>query len=148
MPQREGALIEIFNKARREFDAARRNDERRQTRLEMQVHEADFMKASATARDWIGIVQESHATPEGVAWIAIEISPGIRIMTAKSRSEDLNSLTLITRGSSLYDVINGLATGQAIIFSATFLGGRLGSDEDMVKRPEIMAHFISVRAVE
>jgi len=148
VPQRERALIDIFNDARRQLEVASSDDARSQARLEMQVHEAAFMKADATAREWVGTVHESGTTRDGFAWISIEIAPNIVVSTARSRSADLNALTLIPRGSAIYRVVDKLRTGARIAFNATFLGGRLGSDADMVLRPEVMAHFTSIRVMQ
>jgi len=144
MPQRERDLIEILSAIRRNAPSASDKEAMRAARLQRQIEESRFMREDAAARDWIGIVEESHTTKAGDLWLMIDIAPGIRILTAKSHIVDADDDTLIAAGSALYDIVSQLRTGQAVRFSATFEGGVIAADEDMVKRPEIQARFILV----
>src|SRR5262249_2473707 len=115
-------------------------------RLERQLSEIRFMKENDTATDWIGVVAESHSTKEGDLWLTVRLPSNVRISTEQSRNTDTNSGTLIGKGTPLYRVVDRLEAGQPVSFSAVFLGGVIGPDEEMVNQPQIIARFTAIRS--
>lgn len=148
MPAGERDFVGILARAQDQLRSATSEESRRRLRIEMQIEEADFAKQSPSAQDWVGIVQEAGTDRDGFAWISIEIGPDITLSTARSREVDPRNQTLITAGTKLYQIASRLQTGQAVKFDATLIGGRLGSDEEMVRRPEVTVHFTSLKLAD
>ncbi|HLG89871.1 MAG TPA: hypothetical protein VKZ79_22050 [Alphaproteobacteria bacterium] len=144
MPQRERDFIGILRQAQDKFGGARTTESRRNVRLEMQMHLADFAKLSPSALDWIGVVHRTHTDRAGFASISIEIWPDINFSTATSRLADPQNQTLITAGTKLYETVSRLETGRVVKFGAVLIGGRLASDEEMVRHPVVMVRFTSL----
>jgi hypothetical protein len=147
LPERERQLITVLREEQKRYRSVRDAPQQADVRMALEVRVADFMDVSQEATDWIGIVRGTHSTPEGDAWVVIEIAPGVTISTWTNRFVDRDDLTLIRNFSPLHRELNELKVDQPVQFSATMIMYDISSDEDMVLRPHIIARFHSVKSV-
>ena len=148
MPQRERDFIGIVARAQDKLGSVKTDESRRSVRIEMQIDEANFAKQTQEAVEWVGIVQAAGTDRDGFAWVSVEIWPGIMLSTANSREVDPRDQTLIPAGTQIYQIASRLKTGQVVEFSANLIGGRLGTDEEMVRHPEVTVHFTSLKPTD
>ena len=140
-PQRERDLIAILMDARKEYQTAKTPNPAQDARMDMQLRVIGFMRQSQIADKWVGTVKSRGLTPEGNAWIVIEIADGITVATWQSQRDDIESGTLVRPHAPLFDVFQQAKLGSTVIFDATILKSVLASDDDMVLRPQFIARF-------
>lgn len=145
MPQREQELINILVDARKQYAAIHSDAPARDARLAMQVRVIAYMQKGQTFQGWTGTIKTHGTTPEGDAWITIEIADGITISTWQKRLDDLNTSTLFRRHSPLYAAVQSAKIGQPIIFNGIILKSMLASDEEMVAHPQFIARFSDLK---
>lgn len=141
MPQRERDLIAILMDARKAYQTGKSANPAKDARMDMQLGVIGFMRQSQIADKWIGTVKTRGLTPEGNAWITIEIADGITISTWASQRDDIDSGTLIRPRTMLFPTAQQAKIGSTIVFSATILKSVLASDDEMVLRPQFIARF-------
>jgi len=140
-PQAETDFIGIFTAARKDYMASRSPTRAQDGRLQVQVRLLRYMQTSQKAQDWTGTVKSRGLTPEGDAWISIEVGDGITLSTWQSETDDGRSGTLILPGSKLFAIAQTAQIGQSIRFSGNFLTFLLAQDEDMILRPKLIMSF-------
>jgi hypothetical protein len=140
-PQRERALIDIIDAARKQYALATTQDARRAARIGLQVALHEFLGLNHDVKDWVGAFKLSKRTQEGDRTVYIEIAPGVTLRTWDSRYADEQSSTLVRSYAPMADVIDGLQLGQRVSFDAVLIGGVLSSDDDMVENPQFIAQF-------
>jgi hypothetical protein len=112
--------------------------------MDMQIAVHQFMGLAHSAQDWVGIFKASTKTQEGTLSLKVEIAPGVTITTWDNTERDRSYNTLIKPFSSVGRVIDNLAIGDTVVFSAGLLGAVIGSDDEMVMRPQVIAHFTTL----
>lgn len=147
LPPREADYIRIIQDARRQYLGARSNDARRNARMAMQSAVHNFMGLSHGAQNWVGIFKDSHKTPAGTQSVAIEISPGVTIATWENPATDETYRTMFQQSSPMGKLVSALAIGDEVVFSADLLGAVVSSDEEMVLRPRVIAHFTRLEKI-
>jgi len=147
-PERERAYIGLVDKARRQYAAAKSNDARKNARIGLQIDVHEFMGLAHHAENWIGIYEGSKRTPEGDRSIQIDIAPGVAVSTWDSAFADGQHRTLVRPYTQLARVLDGLVIGDTVSFSANLIGNVIGSDDDMVQRPRIIANFTQLKKIE
>ena len=148
MPDREHALLDIFRDTAARYQAARTAKQKGDLRIAMEVRLARFMDESQEAKDWLGVVRAAHSTAEGDRWISIEIAPETALSTFENRFADKQELTLIRKYTPLWSVIDQIAVGQVVTFSATMLVFDVSDNDDMVLRPHLVARFSALKPME
>ena len=107
-----------------------------------------------SAISWVGIINDLETNTEGRAILSVRISPDIEINTWNNTLSDINSNTLIEKGTILYSSLLDLTVGQRIEFSGSFFP----SEEDYIeetsltidgsmKNPEFLFKFESVKSL-
>ena len=140
-PQREKDLIAILMDARKEYQTAKTPNPAQDARMDMQLRVIGFMRQSQIVDKWVGTVKSRGLTPEGNAWIVIEIADGITVATWQSQRDDVQSGTLVRPHAPLFTPMQQAKLGSTVIFDATILKSVLASDDDMVLRPQFIGRF-------
>jgi hypothetical protein len=148
LPPREAEYIGIIQNTRRQYAAARSIDGRRGARMAMQSAVHNFMGLSHNAQDWVGVFKDSKKNPTGSQSVEIEIAPGVTVATWDNPASDSTYYTMIKRFSALGQVIDGLAIGDEVTFSADLIGAVISTDDDMVARPQVIARFSKLQKID
>ena len=145
LPARETDYIRLIFQARRQFAAGRSVDARRDARMNMQISVHQFMGLAHYTRDWIGVFTGSKRNRDGTESLEVEIAPGVTVGTWDNSDRDRTYGTMIKPFSSVGRVVDKLAIGDTVVFSANLLGTMVvGSDDDMIQRPQVVARFSSL----
>jgi hypothetical protein len=147
-PDRERDLIAILTDAQKALRTSRSASPAQDARIAMQVRVTDFMRKSQDVKDWVGTVKSHGLTPEGDAWITIEIAENITIGTWQSAADDRRADTLLRQHSALFKAVNGAKIGQSIIFSGRIVNSVLSDDDDMVTHPRFIGRFTALRIAQ
>ena len=78
---------------------------------------------------WVGTINQLETNTEGKAILSVRISPDIEIKTWNNALSDIASNTLIEKGSSVFDSLFDLSSGQRVKFSGSFFP----SESDFIK---------------
>jgi len=148
MPQRERDLVNILLDARRQFTASHATTSAADARVVMQIHVIGFMRESQVATDWVGTVKSRGLTPDGTAWISVEIADGITVATWQTPRDDQSSATLFLPHSKLFPIVQSAKIGSPVIFSGTILKSVLANDDEMVLRPQFIARFSAIKLAQ
>jgi hypothetical protein len=148
LPQRETDYIKLIFRARRQYAAGRSVDARRDARMDMQIAVHRFMGLAHYARDWVGVFKSSTRNQDGTESLQIEVAPGATIGTWDNTARDKTYGTMIKPFSPLGKVIDGLAIGDTVVFSADLLGTVVTGDDDMIQRPQVVAQFTALAKYE
>jgi hypothetical protein len=147
-PPREAEYVTLIETARQEYSAARGADGRRDARVNLQIKTHEFMGLTHEARGWFGAVLESGITVEGRRSLKVEIAPGVTVATVINNFTGDPYRTLIAPNSPISATIGGLAIGQTVIFDADLIGQVLGTDDDMILQPQLLARFTALRKMD
>lgn len=71
--------------------------------------------------NWIGVVSGIDSTMDGDAILSVSIPNNIEVKTFNNTFSDIDSNTIIKKGSSLYNKVYQLKKGNEILFSGVFL---------------------------
>jgi hypothetical protein len=145
IPQREHELVDILMSARKAYQASHSLSPAKDARMDMQIRVISFMRQSQVANDWIGTVKSRGITPDGNAWISIELADGITVSTWQTERDDADSATMFRPHSKLFGPAQAAKIASPIIFSGTILKSVLASDEEMVMHPQFIARFTSLK---
>jgi hypothetical protein len=148
MPQRERDLIAILMDARKQYNASHSTAPAAQARVDMQIRVISFMRQSQLATDWIGTVKSRGITPEGYAWITLEIADGITVSTWTTVADDGDSATMFRPKAKLFAPAQAAKIASTVIFSGTILKSVLADDEEMVRRPRFIARFSDLKLAQ
>jgi hypothetical protein len=148
MPQRERELIDILTSARKAYQTSHSPSPAKDARMDMQIRVISFMRQSQLATDWVGTVKSRGITPDGNAWISIEIADGITISTWQNEREDADSATMFRPHAKLFAAAQSAKIASPIIFSGTILKSVLANDDEMVMHPQFIARFSSLKPAQ
>ncbi len=148
LPPREAEYIGILQASRRQYNAARSIDARKNARIAMQSAIHNFMGLSHSAEDWVGVFKDSKKNPEGTESIEIEIAPGATVSTWDSTVSDASYYTMLKQFSAMAKTVDGLTIGDEVVFSADLIGMVISNDDDMVLRPQIIGRFKTLRKID
>jgi hypothetical protein len=148
LPQREIDYIRLIEKARKKYGASKSVDARKYIRVDLQIAVHNFMGLSHTAQDWVGVYKGSTRTQEGTLSFELEIAPGVTVTTWENTDSDKSYDTLIKSFSPIGKIIDTLAIGDTVTFSANLLGSVITNDDDMVLHPQVVARFTSLMKLE
>ena len=148
MPQRERELIDILLSARKSYQTSRSPSPAKDARMDMQIRVISYMRQSQLATDWIGTVKSRGITPDGNAWISIEIADGVTISTWQTERDDSDSGSMFRPRSKLFAPAQAAKIASPIIFSGTILKSVLATDEEMVGHPQFIARFSSLKPAQ
>lgn len=148
MPQREKELIDILLSARKTYQTSHSATPAKDARMEMQIRVISYMRQSQVATDWIGTVKSRGITPDGNAWVVIEIADGITVATWQNERDDSDSGTMFRPHSKLFAPAQSAKIASPIIFSGTILKSVLANDEEMVMHPQFIARFTSLKPAQ
>lgn len=144
MPARQRELIDVLMTARKQYLKNRSAARTADVRIDMQLKVIDFMQKGQDFENWRGTVKTRGTTPEGDAWITIDIADGISITTWQKRGDDYIDLTLIRKFTAMHKTIDDAKIGQPVVFSGHVVSALLSSDEEMVMRPQLVARLTSL----
>ena len=148
MPQRERELIDILMSARKTYQTSHSATPAKDARMEMQIRVIGFMRQSQVATDWVGTVKSRGTTPDGNAWISIEIADGITVSTWQNEHEDADSATMFRPHAKLFAATQSAQIASPIIFSSTILKSVLTNDDEMVMHPQFIARFTALKPAQ
>jgi hypothetical protein len=101
---------------------------------------------------WVGTISQLETNTEGKAILSIRVSPDIEIKTWNNALSDINSNTLITKGTELYSSLFNLSRGQKVQFSGSFFSSETDYIEETsmtiqgsMRNPEFLFKFKSVK---
>ena len=146
MPQRERELIDILMSARKSYQTSRSPSPAKDARMDLQIRVISFMRQSQVATDWVGTVKSRGITPDGNAWISIELADGITVSTWQGEREDSDSSTMFRPHAKLFVASQSAKIASPIIFSGTILKSVLATDDEMVTHPQFIARFTSLKS--
>jgi len=141
VPEREANFIAIFDKAQKQYAAARSVAGRQGARIGMQIDLHAFLGLTHRAQDWVGVFRQSGISQDGNRSIEIEIAPGVLISTWASDYEEAQVRTMLRPFSPLSTVLKDLRIGDPVKFSALLIGSVISSDDEMVLHPRTIAQF-------
>ena len=148
MPQRERDLVDILLGARKQYTSSHATSSASDARIGMQIRVMGYMRESQIATDWIGTVKTRGLTPDGEAWISIEIADGVTISTWQTQRDDQSAATLFLPHAKLFPAVQAAKIGSPIIFSGTILKSVLANDDEMVLRPQFIARFSALKLAQ
>lgn len=144
MPQRERDFLLIIGEARAQLGNAGTLNKRANVRIAMQLKLVNFVGADRDVKSWVGIVKEHGHTREGDVWITVEIGPDVTFSTVRELADDPEHVSLIRASSPVSEQLKHIAIGEKIVFSGTLVRYLITSDEEMINRPLILAHFTEI----
>lgn len=148
MPQDEKDYLTIVEKARTQYSAGKSIDARKNARLGLQIDVHRFLGLSHVARNWYGIYKGGKLLDNGNRSVDIEIWPGVLISSWDNHYFDDGSFTLVRPFSLIGRLLDDLTIGEPVIFSASLIGSVISNDDDMVRRPQIIAQFTALKKAE
>jgi len=148
MPQRERELIDILLSARKSYQTSHSPSPAKDARMDMQIRVIGYMRQSQLATDWIGTVKSRGITPDGNAWISIEIADGITISTWQTERDDSDSGTMFRPHAKLFAPAQAAKIASPIIFSGMILKSVLAGDDEMVLQPQFIARFSALKPAQ
>lgn len=148
MPQREKDLIDILLSARKQYQTSHSVSPAKDARIDMQIRVISYMRQSQLATDWIGTVKSRGITPDGDAWISIEIADGITVSTWTTEHDDQDSATMFRPHAKLFGPAQAAKIASPIIFSGTILKSVLADDDEMVLHPQFIARFNALKLAQ
>ena len=148
MPPRERELIDTLLEARKSFQTSHSFSPAKDARIDMQIRVISYMRQSQVATDWIGTVKTRGITPEGNAWVTIEIADGITVSTWQTERDDQDSATMFRPHAKLFAPAQAAKIAAPIIFSGMILKSVLANDEEMVMHPQFIARFSALKPAQ
>lgn len=148
MPAREKELTDILLSARKSYQTSHSPTPAKDARMDMQIRVISFMRQSQVATDWVGTVKSRGITPDGNAWITIEIADGVTVSTWQNERDDADSGTMFRPHSKLFAPAQAAKIASPIIFSGTILKSVLATDEEMVSHPQFIARFSALKPAQ
>jgi hypothetical protein len=147
-PQDEKDYMAIIEAAREEYSAAKSIDGRKNARISLQISIHRFMGLAHSAHDWVGVYKGGKRLDSGDRSVQVEIAPGVSIVTWDNRFFDTQTGTLIKTYSAMGHILDNLAIGDTVVFSADLIGAVVTNDDDMIRRPQIVARFSAMKEAE
>jgi len=138
----------IIEAAREEYGAAKSIDGRKNARMTLQIAIHRFMGLTHAAHDWVGIYKGGKRLDSGERSVQVEIAPGVSIVTWDNRFFDTQTGTLIKPYSAIGHILDDLAIGDTVVFSADLIGNAVSNDDDMIRRPQILGRFTALKKAE
>jgi hypothetical protein len=148
MPARERELIDTLMAARKAYQTSHSLSPAKDARIDMQIRVISYMRQSQVATDWIGTVKSRGITPEGNAWVSIEIADGITVSTWQTERDDQDSATMFRPHAKLFAPAQAAKIAAPIIFSGTILKSVLANDDEMVMHPQFVARFSALKPAQ
>lgn len=145
LPQREREFIAIIEKARKEYAVSKSASARQSARLALQISTHQFMGLTHRADDWVGVYKVSNRADNGDRSIEIEIAPDVTLATWDNPVADNGADTLVKPSAPMANVLDGLTIGAPVVFSANIIGSLISSDDDMIRRPRLIASFSKLK---
>ena len=145
MPLMEHDYIAIVLDARKQYQAARTIEARKGVRAAMQIRLHQLFGLYHEAGDWTGTIRNVQTLPGGERAVSIEVGPNISVSTWQNRFFDTEHATLVNPPSPFYHALDDANAGTPVRFSATLIGSRVESDDEMVLRPELIARFTALK---
>ncbi|MFD6177140.1 MULTISPECIES: DUF2510 domain-containing protein [unclassified Isoptericola] len=137
-PRSEREFVTIVTDGFAAFDKA---DTDLQQSEAIRKRNAKICDAVGTAADdWTGVVTDVGANGEGKAWVEIEVAPNITVQTWNNALSDTFDDTLIPPGSSMFDNLVAMKSGDKVTFSGEFVR----DDDACVQTTNITQHFSGV----
>ncbi len=138
----------IIEAAREEYGAAKSIDGRKNARMTLQIAIHRFMGLTHAAHNWVGVYKGGKRLDSGDRSVQVEIAPGVSIVTWDNRFFDMETGTLIKPYSAIGHILDGLAIGDTVVFSADLIGAVVTNDDDMIRRPQIVGRFTALKKAE
>lgn len=136
--------VNSFRAAKNELQQSALRDQRK--------NELSKLMHGRSVSSWVGTISQLETNTEGKAILSIRVSPDIEIKTWNNALSDINSNTLITKGSELYSSLFNLSRGQKVQFSGSFFSSETDYIEETsmtiqgsMRNPEFLFKFKSVK---
>ena len=133
-----------FRAAKNELQQSALRDQRK--------NELAKLMRGRSVSSWVGTISQLETNTEGKAILSIRISPDVEIKTWNNALSDINSNTLIAKGSELYSSLFNLSRGQKVQFSGSFFSSETDYIEETsmtiqgsMRNPEFLFKFKSVK---
>jgi hypothetical protein len=151
MPTEETQFINTVDKYVRGFQKAK-NELQQSTLRDQRKNEIAKIIKDRVILSWTGKINRLETNTEGKAILSIKISPNIDIKTWNNAFSDINSNTLISKGSVLYNSLFDLSYGQQVEFSGSFFSSQFDYIEETsmttqgsMRNPEFLFKFKYVK---
>lgn len=119
-PQDEVNFISIVSSATSKYYDAN-NLQKEDIKIERNKKLCQLLPKTGTVKNWIGVVSDIDSTMNGDAILSVSIPNNIELKTFNNTFSDIDSKTIIKKGSSLYNKVYALKKGSEILFSGVFL---------------------------
>lgn len=136
-----------FRAAKNELQQSALRDQRK--------NELAKLMRGRSVSSWVGTISQLETNTEGKAILSIRISPDVEIKTWNNALSDINSNTLIAKGSELYSSLFNLSRGQKVQFSGSFFSSETDYIEETsmtiqgsMRNPEFLFKFKSVKPLD
>lgn len=154
VPKAQSEFTNVINEHRDLYKSASSSDndlKKEASRFDRRLALRDTMNGYSVNK-WIGEIGNIGSVNDGEkASFSVLIDDDIELKTWNNRFSDLGSSTLIESGSTLYDKVFDMESGQTVIFSGTFLP----DDDDYIsessltlrgsmERPEFIFKFSDI----
>jgi endogenous inhibitor of DNA gyrase (YacG/DUF329 family) len=133
-----------FRSAKNELQQSALRDQRKD--------ELAKLMSGRSVSSWVGKISQLKTNTEGKAILSIRIAPDIEIKTWNNALSDINSNTLIAKGTGLYAVLLNLSQGEQVEFSGSFFSSETDFIEESsmtiqgsMRNPEFLFKFKSVK---
>lgn len=153
IPPSQKLFINIIEKYIKGFHAAKNELQQSSLRDQRKKELAELIHYRS-ASSWVGTIFRLETTTDGKATLSIRVTPDIEIKTWNNSFSDIDSNTLIEKGSPLYNSLFDLSHGQQVEFSGSFFRSNTDYFEETsmtiqgaMTNPEFLFKFQSVKLI-
>ncbi len=151
IPSDQEQFISLIEKYVNSFRAAK-NELQQSALKDQRKNELAKLIHDYSVSSWVGTITKLETNTEGKAILSIRVSPDIEIKTWNNALSDINSNTLIAKGSELYSSLFNLSRGQKVRFSGSFFSSETNyiketsmTIQGSMRSPEFLFKFKSVK---
>ncbi|MCK9453506.1 MAG: hypothetical protein M0Q90_17575, partial [Bacteroidales bacterium] len=153
IPSEQEQFINAIENYVNSFRAAK-NELQQYALRDQRKNELAKLMHGRSVSSWVGTISQLGTNTEGKAHLSIRVSPDIEIKTWNNALSDINSNTLIPKGSELYSSLFNLSRGQKVQFSGSFFSSEADYIEEIsltiqgsMRYPEFLFKFKSVKPI-
>jgi len=101
--------------------------------------------------DWTGVLRAAGTTSNNMAYVRIEIAPGVHVATRSTYVTDIIDDSLIPVGSTIANNVAGLRLGSRVRFSGIFVPDNKDciressiTNDSAIRNPTFITRFMSI----
>lgn len=153
-PAEENRFIQAVEKARTAYKSGQ-TDLQRGAARPARARDICAALPSSELRQWIGKIARLTTNSSGEGVLAVEIAKGVKLITMNNSISDSVYGTMIKSGSSLYQQLLEMKTGDFVRFDARLFSSDIDCYTEMsltmqgsLEEPEFVANFTRVSRVD